>query len=141
MKVGTPVNVSGVIASELISIPLSNGRKFIGYKVKMKGYDDPILIYDSEIKQRHTPVTSSQYLTDTDFDTQRSYLAKNLRSFRIAKQMTQATLAGLIGAFENSVNNWECGRNSPRMESLLALANLLECSVEELTSEELEFSR
>lgn len=140
MKVGTPVSISGVITSDILNIKLSNGRTFVGYKVKVKGYDDPILIYDSELRQRHTP-TSGQYFTDTDFDNQRTYLAKNLRAFRIAKQMTQAQMGEIIGAFENSVNNWECGRNSPRMESLLALANLLECSVEELTSEELEFEK
>jgi DNA-binding XRE family transcriptional regulator len=140
MKIGDSVNVQGVIHSDLISIPLSNGRKFVGYKVKIKGYDDPILIYESEINVRHQ-IASGQYLTDTDFDERRSCLSKNLRAFRIARQVTQAEIGEMVGAFENSVNNWECGRNSPRMEKLLALSRMMGCTVEELTGTELEFAR
>lgn len=138
MKVGSAVNVAGVIASDVMNINLKNGMKFHGFKVKIKGYEDPILIYESEIKPRHSP-HEYRYLTETDFDEQRSYLAKNLRAYRIANNMTQYQMAELLGAFENSVNNWECGRNSPNLEKLLRITSLLNCSVEELTSEELEF--
>ena len=138
MKIGSDVNIRGSLRSDLIHIPLANNRTFIGYKIKIKGYDDPILIYESEVSE-HRLSRLTQYVTKTDFDDSRSFLAKNMRAFRISQHVTQAELADAIGAFDNSVNNWEARRNAPGMIFLLRLAKLMGSTVEEMCCEELEF--
>lgn len=139
MKAGSRVTIKGVIASDILTIPLKNGLRFVGYRVKVKGYDEPILIYESEIALRHDPHMGSGYLTDTDFDAERSFFQKNLRSYRRWRKLTQVQLADELKAARNSINNWENGHFLPRPEWLLRIADHMDISMTDLMTKEVEW--
>ena len=51
---------------------------------------------------------------------------------RIARGLTQAQLAELIGCHQQAVNKWETGLRKPGMQSLIKLSRALGCSIDEL---------
>lgn len=51
---------------------------------------------------------------------------------RIARGLTQAQLAELIGCPHQSINKWETGKNKPGMQSLIKLSRALGCGVDDL---------
>lgn len=51
---------------------------------------------------------------------------------RIARGLTQAQLAELIGCPQQSVNKWETGIHKPGMQSLIKLARAFGCSIDDL---------
>lgn len=59
-------------------------------------------------------------------------LAKNLKKYRLAKGITQQTLAEQLGVSPQSVSKWECGQSVPELDKLCALAEILDVSLEML---------
>ncbi|MGN0143222.1 MAG: helix-turn-helix domain-containing protein [Roseburia sp.] len=59
-------------------------------------------------------------------------VAKVIREKRIAKNMTQMQLADEMGVSYQAVSNWERGNSMPDISKLGELAELLDCSLEEL---------
>lgn len=59
-------------------------------------------------------------------------LAKNLKKYRIAKNITQQALAEQLMVSPQSVSKWECGQSVPELDKLCALAELLDVSLEML---------
>lgn len=53
-----------------------------------------------------------------------------IRRLREAKGMTQAELARAVKASKPTVCMWESGTRRPGLDYLLALADVLECSVD-----------
>ena len=51
---------------------------------------------------------------------------------RRAAGLTQQQLADLIGVKRTALTNWEIGTNAPPSKYLLALADALHCTVEDL---------
>ena len=51
---------------------------------------------------------------------------------RIARGLTQAQLADLVGCYQQAVNKWETGKRKPGMQSLIKLARALDCSIDDL---------
>lgn len=51
---------------------------------------------------------------------------------RIARGLTQAQLAELIGCHQQSINKWETGVCKPGMQSLIKLSRALGCSIDDL---------
>ena len=51
---------------------------------------------------------------------------------RIARGLTQAQLADLVGCYQQAVNKWETGKRKPGLQSLLKLAHALDCSIDDL---------
>ena len=50
--------------------------------------------------------------------------------------MTQASLAEAIGVKQSAVAQWELGKTGPTFAKLLKVAEVLECSVDELVKKE-----
>ena len=59
-------------------------------------------------------------------------LAKNLKKYRLAQNITQQTLAEQLGVSPQSVSKWECGQAVPEIAKLCDLAELLNASLEML---------
>ena len=51
---------------------------------------------------------------------------------RIALGMTQKQLAEAVGCYPKDICRWELGKCEPRINSLLRLAEALNCNVDEL---------
>ena len=62
-------------------------------------------------------------------------LGDRLREFRIRHRMTQADVAEELRTSRPLVASWEGGRVTPNTQSLMKLANLLECPVDDLIGE------
>lgn len=58
------------------------------------------------------------------------------RDCRIRARLTQEMVANELGIDRSTVAKWETGAASPRTDKLLQLARLLNCTVDELLSEE-----
>ena len=55
-----------------------------------------------------------------------------IRELRQEKHLSQEELARLLGVDRSAVARWEAGSNAPRMERLLALARIFDCSLDDL---------
>lgn len=60
------------------------------------------------------------------------YLSKNLKQFRILKNLTQEQVAEYLGITPQSVSKWERHESYPDITFLPALANIFETSVDSL---------
>ena len=63
-------------------------------------------------------------------------ISEVLRNKRQEKSITQSDLAKSIGVSARSISNWESGRTTPDLESIIQLANLYNLSLDELFSED-----
>lgn len=59
-------------------------------------------------------------------------LAKNLKKYRIAKNITQQALAEQLCVSPQSVSKWECGQAVPEISKLCALGEILDVPLEML---------
>lgn len=64
-------------------------------------------------------------MTDTTF-------AERLREARVAKDMTQLELATALRVGQSAVSMWERGATMPTLENLIALAKILDVSMDSL---------
>jgi len=65
-------------------------------------------------------------------------IAKRIKELRIKKNMTQMNLADMIGVSYQAVSNWERGNAMPDISKLSELANIFECSIDDLLGESRE---
>lgn len=56
----------------------------------------------------------------------------NMATYRKVRHMTQAELAAIIGVKRSTLAMWESGANMPPTKYLLAIAEVLGCTVDEL---------
>ena len=59
----------------------------------------------------------------------------NLQKLRSEKNISQEQLADKIGVSRQSISAWESGKSSPELDKLIALSELFEISLDELTGE------
>lgn len=59
-----------------------------------------------------------------------------LRELRIAKGLSQRTVADRIGVTPGSVAQWELGMKNISMRNLIALSDLLGCTIDQLLGRE-----
>jgi len=59
-------------------------------------------------------------------------VAQNLKKLRTARGMTQETLAEQLHVVRQTVSLWENGKREPDIETLVAIADALDCEVTEL---------
>lgn len=59
-------------------------------------------------------------------------LARQIQGLRLERGLTQAQLAGAVGASVRSLQQWEAGDQEPRASQLAALADALGVGVGEL---------
>ncbi len=57
-----------------------------------------------------------------------------LRTIRETKGLSIATIAGLMGVAENTVSRWETGTREPDINSLKKLAQIYDCTLDELVN-------
>lgn len=55
-----------------------------------------------------------------------------IRKYRLAKELTMAELANKLGVSVPTVSRWESGEDFPSAARLPALADALDCSIDEL---------
>ena len=65
-------------------------------------------------------------------------IAKRIKELRIKKNMTQMNLADMIGVSYQAVSNWERGNAMPDISKLSELADIFECSIDDLLGESRE---
>ena len=56
----------------------------------------------------------------------------NIKAIREAKNMTQAEVAKILKVSRTTVTMWETGESFPRAEKLIQLAEVLNCTIDEL---------
>jgi transcriptional regulator with XRE-family HTH domain len=56
----------------------------------------------------------------------------NIRELRESAGLTQGELASELGVDRSSVTKWETGKSRPRTEDLPKLAEVLQCSIDDL---------
>lgn len=61
-----------------------------------------------------------------------SDFAKNLRTLRKAKKMSQVELGGLLNYGYTAISGYESGRNEPPLDDLIRLAEIFDVSTDEL---------
>ena len=59
-------------------------------------------------------------------------IGANIKRIREAHGMPQLVLAERLGVKRERVSNWECEENNPTLECIVALADILNCSIDEL---------
>jgi len=59
-----------------------------------------------------------------------------IKTVRLARGLSQKELAGKVGVDQSAVAQWESGKTAPRFSRLAKIAEVLECSIEELVKEE-----
>lgn len=59
--------------------------------------------------------------------------AKNLKAFRLERNLTQAQLSEKTGINQVTISKWELDRSIPTMYNLMALADFFGCSIDFLT--------
>ena len=60
----------------------------------------------------------------------------SIKKYRESKKMTQIELAEEIGVSQSTVAGWEAGEVNPRIDKLLAMSKLFNCTVDELIKKE-----
>ena len=63
--------------------------------------------------------------------------ANNLHALRLVRGLSQAELARQVGVRAASVVNWEHGMNMPSLRTSVRLAEVLGCTLDELTGKPL----
>ena len=58
-----------------------------------------------------------------------------LRTLRKEKGLTQVQLAQMIHVDQTAISQWERGIAQPRLRNCLQLAQILECSIEDIFAE------
>ena len=56
----------------------------------------------------------------------------NLREIRLARGITQKTLADAVGLSDQAICTYEIGTREPNLETLRKLATVLDCTIDEL---------
>ena len=59
-------------------------------------------------------------------------LARNLKKYRVEKNLTQQQIAERLNLSPQSVSKWECGQSVPEIDKLCAVAEILEVSLDVL---------
>lgn len=59
-----------------------------------------------------------------------------IRSVRLSKKLTQQALADALGTQRSTVAMWETGQSKPRADTLIKLAAIFGCTVDELLANE-----
>jgi repressor LexA len=62
-------------------------------------------------------------------------IGEKIKYFRLLKRYSQEQIARKMGITQGAVSQWEKGRTVPDTETLIQLARLFDCSVNDLTSD------
>ncbi|EQK41516.1 helix-turn-helix family protein [[Clostridium] bifermentans ATCC 19299] len=65
-------------------------------------------------------------------------IGDKLKQERLRKKLTQENVAGILNVSRQTISNWEVGRNYPDLESLVALSDLYNFSLDKLLREDSE---
>lgn len=60
----------------------------------------------------------------------------NLKKFRMSKNLTQLELANKLQVERTTVSMWESNSSSPNIQTLKKIAQVLDCTVDDLISED-----
>lgn len=58
--------------------------------------------------------------------------SKNLREYRLASSLTQSDLADKLKTTQRKVSYWESGKIEPDLDTLIAIAEFFDVSIDEL---------
>ena len=59
----------------------------------------------------------------------------NLKAFRMSKNLTQLEFAKLLNVKRTTVSMWENNKSLPNIDTLKKIAQLLDCTVDDLIKE------
>lgn len=62
----------------------------------------------------------------------------NIKRLRVSKNLTQEELASKLKINRTTVAMWESGESLPRAKTLIELARIFDCTVDEILREEKE---
>jgi len=65
--------------------------------------------------------------------------SEKLLNLRKEKKFSQEELADMLDVTRQSVSKWESGQTYPEMDKLLAICKIFDCTLEELTNDDIKF--
>ncbi|KAF1300927.1 MULTISPECIES: helix-turn-helix domain-containing protein [Enterococcus] len=68
-------------------------------------------------------------------------ISQRIKNCRIERQLTQEEVAEKLFVSRQTISNWETGKTSPDIESLISLSNLYEISLDQLIKEDPKFQK
>lgn len=86
---------------------------------------------ESPVGSRRGAPHTGQYVTNDPLAVQRA-LGRRIRTWRVRRQMSQATLADLTGITQSTLSNYENGKRDLPVSTLLKLAEHLDVDLEDL---------
>lgn len=63
-------------------------------------------------------------------------IGKKLKQARLKKELTQENIANILNVSRSTISNWEIGRSYPDLESVVALSDLYNISLDEILRED-----
>ena len=66
-------------------------------------------------------------------------ISEKIKKIRLDNNFTQETFSSFLGVPRYLVSNWEQGRSAPSIEDVVLIANKLNCSIDELLLEEVDY--
>ncbi|CEP41750.1 MAG: helix-turn-helix domain-containing protein [Paraclostridium sordellii] len=63
-------------------------------------------------------------------------IGRKLKQARLKKELTQENIANILNVSRSTISNWEIGRSYPDLESVVALSDLYNISLDELLRED-----
>lgn len=89
------------------------------------------LQHESRVGSRRGAPSNGQRVTSDPLASQRA-LRRWIRTWRVRRQMSQATLADLTGITQSTLSNYENGKRDLPVSTLLRLAEHLDVDLEDL---------
>lgn len=68
-------------------------------------------------------------------------ISQRIKNCRIERQLIQEEVAEKLFVSRQTISNWETGKTSPDIESLISLSNLYEISLDQLIKEDPKFQK
>lgn len=59
-------------------------------------------------------------------------IGRKLKQARLKKELTQENVANILNVSRTTISNWEIGRSYPDLESVVALSDLYNISLDEI---------
>lgn len=63
-------------------------------------------------------------------------ISKKIKEFRKSNKLTQKELGQILNVSDKTISSWEVGRNYPDLETIVAISDLFEISLDELLRED-----
>ena len=131
-SIGDVVLVEATLLSGQKSLAYVDGKQVEFLLVRIAGRKGSIAVPADLV---YRPTGERYVMTATDFNPNLPKMARAIRRLRHAANMTQYEFSKAVGVAQQTVVNWETGKNGMQMKTASRIASLLNISVSEVLGE------